>query len=146
MSRIVDWISRLWEHLVADYQKKLEVHESSHYFHHAIDSLLIVLGAWLLIRILRYFVLRFERRVDRIHGAGYRRRIETITSLTRSIFSLLCLHRLRILDSDRVGRQHRFAAGWDGGHRRGDRIRRAGHRAGRDHGAVDAGGRSALGG
>lgn len=86
MSRIVDWISRLWEHLVADYQKKLEVHESSHYFHHAIDSLLIVLGAWLLIRILRYFVLRFERRVDRIHGAGYRRRIETITSLTRSVF------------------------------------------------------------
>jgi small-conductance mechanosensitive channel len=86
MSRLLDWFSRLWERLVADYQQKLEVKESSHYFHHAIDSLLIVLGAWLLIRILRYFVLRFERRVDRIHGAGYRRRIETITSLTRSIF------------------------------------------------------------
>ncbi len=86
MSKIIDWFFRLYDHLVQDYERKLEVKQSSHYFHHAIDTMLIMLGAWLVIRILRYFVLRFERRVDRIHGSGYRRRIETITSLMRSAF------------------------------------------------------------
>jgi len=86
MNRLLDWLQRLWDRLYADYERKFDIKESSHYFHHFIDSLLIIFGAWLLIRVLRIFVRRFEQRVDRMHGAEYRRRIETITSLTRSAF------------------------------------------------------------
>ena len=87
MSNLIDWFSQLWSRLIDDYGRQFNIKETSLVLRHLINSLLIIFGAWLIIKIIRYSVLRFEHRIDRIHGNNYRRRIETITSLSRSVIS-----------------------------------------------------------
>lgn len=85
MGNIGAWLSKLWDRLVQDYFGNFDVREWAHFFHHVINSVLAFFGAWALIHVAKFLIVRLERRVDRIHGSAYRRRIETITSLMFSV-------------------------------------------------------------
>lgn len=81
MGTIPDWLSKLWARMLQDYQVRFDVRESARFLRQFIDSLLILLAAWVLIWITKALIRRFERRIDRIHGADHRRRVDTILSL-----------------------------------------------------------------
>ncbi len=86
MSGILDWLSKLWARMVQDYELKFDIRETSRCLRQLIDSLLILVAAWVLVWLTKALIRSFERRIDRIRGADHRRRIETILSL---LFSAL---------------------------------------------------------
>jgi small-conductance mechanosensitive channel len=78
------WLDKLWNKIADDYIKQFSIEELSIIVQHVIKSLLILLFSMVLLFLARRSLLKIERRVDRIRGAAYRRRIETITSLVFS--------------------------------------------------------------
>ncbi|MCY3023321.1 MAG: mechanosensitive ion channel [Planctomycetota bacterium] len=78
------WMERLWNRLVEDLGRRFDVVHWSQYVQHLFDSLLIVLAAALVIWLARRLLRRIEIRIEKVRGAGYRRKIETATSLAGS--------------------------------------------------------------
>ena len=83
-NRIADFFSRLWTHLAESYSKRFDATHWSLVVQTLFDSLLVVLLAALVLVLIRRSLLKLQSRVDALNNAAYRRKIETIGSLTLS--------------------------------------------------------------
>ena len=84
MNKFSVWLGQLWDRLVEHYFGNFDVQEWALNVRVVINSLWILLVAWIAIKIVKFLIRRFERRVARIRGAAYRQRIDTIVSLSLS--------------------------------------------------------------
>ena len=79
------WFGRLLDALSQDFAQRFTVQKCAHALHAfaevMLTSLLVIVLAYLVILLARRSLARLETRVENLHGALYRRRIETATSL-----------------------------------------------------------------
>jgi small conductance mechanosensitive channel len=75
------WFSEFWERFTHDYVEQFDIKGVSRFAQHFINSILIVIGAWVLLRLIQFFFFGLEKRVENFRGSAYRRRVETISSL-----------------------------------------------------------------
>jgi small conductance mechanosensitive channel len=78
------WLQDVWKQLLKDLSDHLRPEHWSLYIQRLCVSLLIIFVAVLIIWLVRRVLRRMEARVEKVRGTGYRRRIETITSLVHS--------------------------------------------------------------
>ncbi len=84
MNKFSVWLGQLWDRLIENYFGNFDVREWALNVRVVINSLLILLVAWIAIKIVKFLIRRFERRVAHIHGVAYRQRIDTVVSLSFS--------------------------------------------------------------
>jgi len=80
------WLVRLWNHVTTDFAQRFSIRQWAVVIRHLFDSLLIILVANLAVWLIHRFVQRLGARIERLHGAIQRRKVDTITSLVFSTF------------------------------------------------------------
>ena len=79
-----DFFERLWSRLYQDYAERLDVSRWSLFFQAIVDSILVLILAALVMALIQRFIANLIGRADRIQRSSYRRRMETIGSLSLS--------------------------------------------------------------
>ena len=83
------WFGELTEQLLHDFSLRFSIKQLALSIRVFFDSLLILLLAYLVIWLARWLLRRLDNRIERLHGATQRRKIETISSLTISVIQYL---------------------------------------------------------